>query len=113
MKTQEKIGSPVDKARRGYYDPRNPFSSPYEPAMGLMVIYRGLRQSKVAPEEFPAVITKKYDGDRCDLTVFTSFGIQHVPRVKFCNDLESENTWHWVADREEREVKETSKEAIA
>lgn len=84
------------------YDPADPNQSPFEPAMGDIVIYRTFRQGLAAAETFPAIIIRTHDGDRCDLTVFTTTGVRYVMGVRYSGEDTSENTWCWLPQKEAR-----------
>lgn len=81
------------------YDPHDPNSSPYEPAMGNIVIYR-LKQG----EHYPAIITKAHAGDKVDITVFTTTGLLYRQRVQYSGDESTINTWYWAPAAKERKT---------
>ena len=73
-------------------------SSPIEPTMTDIVIYRHLKRGHSAPEVFPAIVVRAYENDVCDLTVFSNTGVRYINNVKYSGDDEKENTWGWNAD---------------
>jgi len=79
------------------YDPNDVNSSPYEPIMTDIVVYQ-----KSKGEQYPAIVTKTYKGDYCDLTVFTSFGLRYATRVRFCSDVTVDNRYHWAPQKKNR-----------
>jgi hypothetical protein len=88
------------------YDPADLNQSPFEPAMGDIVIYRTFKIGLTTAETFPAIIVRKYENDRCDLTVFTTTGVRYVMGVAYSGDDESQNTWGWLPEKEAREPKQ-------
>lgn len=86
------------------YRKGDPTSSPFDPAMGDIVIYRDRRRGLTAAETFPAIITKAHPNDRCDLTVFTPFGVRHIMNIGFNSNMDGENCWFWPAPKVERKA---------
>lgn len=87
-----------------HYIPGDPSSSPYEPYMGAIVVYRQSRIGRTQRESFPAIIVRKHDDDRCDLTVFTTMGVRHIMNVPFSADDNGDNTWGWLPEPVRRQV---------
>lgn len=83
--------------------PGDPNSSPFDPAMGDIVIYRNWLQGKLR-ESFPAIIVKAHSDDMCDLTVFSATGVRYVMRVKFSSDDQTEHTWGWMPEKTPRGI---------
>ena len=79
-------------------------SSPYDPAMTDLVIYKTFAQGVASAEAFPAIVVKTLPDDFCDLTVFTNTGVRHIRRVKYSADPESSNCWHWPPKKEARTI---------
>jgi hypothetical protein len=90
------------------YRKGDPSSSPFDPAMGDIVIYRDRRRGLAAAETYPAIIVKSYPNDRCDLTVFTSFGTRHIMNVGFNSSMDGENVWFWPQPKTERKTVEVA-----
>lgn len=93
-----------------FYDPADPNSSPFDPAMGDIVLYRVFKTGFQKPESFPAIVVATHPDDKCDLVVFTTTGIRHVMAVRFSSDDEAGNTWYWMPEKEPREVKPAKQE---
>jgi len=100
-------------ATKRHYIPGDVNNSPYEPAMGHTAIYRHPKHGRATGDISPAIINRVYtekellaaaNQDIVNLTVFTSRGIQHVTRVKFSADHDSEGTWDWVPELVRRDV---------
>lgn len=92
----------VDLTMTRYYKPGDLNSSPYEPAMGDIVLYRTPRQGRIASETFPAIVIKAHPNDRVDLTVFTTTGVRHIVNVRYSGDDTSENTYGWMPEKQAR-----------
>tara|TARA_R110000751_G_scaffold300963_1_gene413063 strand:+ start:41706 stop:42086 length:381 start_codon:yes stop_codon:yes gene_type:complete len=73
----------------------DPTSSPYEPMITDIVIYKNHRQGLGVPETLPAIVVKAYDDDSADLVVFSSIGNRHVMRVRFNSDITIGNSYYW------------------
>lgn len=84
------------------YDPADPNQSPFDPAMGDIVLYRAFKVGLAPAETFPAIIVRSYPDDRCDLTVFSSTGVRYVMNVRYSGDDNSDNTWGWLPQKEAR-----------
>ena len=90
----------VDKIPMNYYTPGDPTSSPYEPVMTDLVIYRTGRQD----ESFPAIVVKTYPNDRVDLTVFSTTGLRHIMFVPYNAEVViGHDSWTWAPTRETRQ----------
>lgn len=87
-----------------YYIPGDPNSSPYEPTMGEIVIYRQHRQGLAQAEHYPAIIIKAYPDDRADLWVFSPVGVRYVASVRYSGDNESQHSYGWMPERIKRPV---------
>ena len=94
----------VAKMSKNYYRPGDSSSSPFEPAMGDIVLYRTFKKGAAQAETFPAIIVRTYSGDKCDLTVFSSTGVRYVLSVRFSSDDQTENTWGWLPEKVVRET---------
>lgn len=92
------------------YDPADLNQSPFEPAMGDIVIYRTFRKGLAAAETFPAIIVRKHEDDRCDLTVFSTTGVRYVMGVRYSGDDNSDNSWGWLPEKEARQPVSTTKQ---
>lgn len=89
----------VDKRRMKTHNPADSTSSPYEPTMGDIVIYRTGRRD----ESFPAIITRTYPNDTVDLTIFSSTGIRYDMRVPFNAEATvNRASWCWAPERASR-----------
>jgi len=67
--------------------------------MAHLVIYRDMKRGHGDSfETWPAIITRTYENDRVDLTVFTTNGIRHVMRVAYNSDDSVDNSWTWPAE---------------
>lgn len=97
----------VDTEAMRYYKPEDPYSSPYEPQMGNIVLYRDTRRGLARPESFPAIIVKSYPDDRCDLVVFTSTGIRHIMRVRYAASDDVDNSYGWLPEQVARPIEKT------
>jgi hypothetical protein len=92
-----------------HYDPSDSSSSPFDPTMGAIVIYKAPRQSlNDVPQSFPAMITNTYPDDRCDLVVFSNIGTRYIRSVPFSSDPESLHSWNWAEKPTERPKKKLS-----
>lgn len=84
------------------YDPADLNQSPFEPAMGDIVIYRSFKRGLAPAETFPAIVVRKNENDRCDLTVFSTTGVRYVMDVRYSGNDNTENTWGWLPEKEPR-----------
>lgn len=80
------------------YDPNDSKSSPYEPVMGDIVIYK----THIRGQKFPAIVVQTHAGDVCDLSVFTDTGTRHYRRVPFNSDPTAQQCWCWPQEKRER-----------
>jgi len=86
------------------YIPGDPNSSPYDPQMGDIVIYREFRRGHTNPEHYPAIIVRAHKDDRADLHVFAPFGQHFVTNVRYSSDDTTENTYGWLPEKVKRQV---------
>lgn len=87
---------PVDDVPVKCYVVGESTSSPYEPMIADIVIYKNHRQGLGTPEILPAIVVTAYDDDSVDLVVFSTIGNRHLSRVKFNSDITVGNTYHWT-----------------
>lgn len=84
-----------------FYRKGDPTSSPFDPAMGDVVIYRDHKRSG-AVRRFPAIITCTHANDRVDLTVFSDTGVRYVRDVGFHADENHPNSYGWMPAKQAR-----------
>lgn len=81
---------------RRFYNPGDPHSSPYDPYMGAIVVYR--QAGSRSRESYPAIIVRVYDDDRADLTVFSTTGVRYLHGVPFHADDSQGHSWGWLPE---------------
>lgn len=82
-----------------YYTPGDPNSSPYDPAMGDIVVYR-----QTSRESFPAIVVRAFENDRVDLTVFSTTGVRYVMGVPYSGTDTAAHTWGWLPEKTPRPI---------
>jgi len=91
-----------------FYRKGDPTSSPFDPAMGDIVIYRDIKRAG-GQRKFPAIITQALAEDRVNLTVFSDTGVRYVSNVPYNASDSAENTYGWMPEKKARVEQQIAK----
>ena len=88
------------------YNPTDLDSSPYEPMIGSIVLFKSPKNGALGQQIWPAIITAIHEteDDRVSLTVFTTYGPNHVSRIPYSADPTRDGVWFWAEAPKRRPV---------